>query len=80
MEVEVQKWGDGLAIRIPDMFAIESKTESGSKVQLSVEQGRTVIAPLTEPKLILEGLLAKVTKQNLHHETDFRGPVGTEVW
>jgi antitoxin component of MazEF toxin-antitoxin module len=32
------------------------------------------------PKLSLEELLAVITPENLHEETDFGPPVGKEIW
>lgn len=80
MKVQIQKWGNSLALRIPKSFAIESKVEQGSMVEVSLEQGKIVVAPIAEPEFTLEDLLAKVTKRNLHEEVDTGGPRGKEAW
>jgi antitoxin MazE len=80
MKVQIQKWGNSLALRIPKSFAIESKVKQGSTVELSLEQGKIIVAPVTESEFTLEDLLAKVNKRNLHREIETGEAVGKEVW
>ena len=80
MKVRLQKWGNSLALRIPKSFAIESKVEQGSIVEVSLEEGKIVVTPVTEPEFTLEDLLAKVNKRNLHEEVDTGMSVGKEIW
>ena len=80
MRVQIQKWGNSLALRIPKSFAVESKVEQGSMVEVSLEQGKIVVAPIAEPEFTLEDLLAKVTKRNLHEEVDTGRSRGKEAW
>lgn len=80
MKVQIQKWGNSLALRIPKSFAVESKIEQGSTVEVSLEQGKIVVAPVSEPEFTLEDLLSKVTKRNLHAEVDTGSAVGKEAW
>ena len=80
MKVQIQKWGNSLALRIPKSFAIESKVKQGSVVEVSLEQGKIVVAPVSEPEFTLEDLLAKVTKRNLHKEVDTGSSLGREAW
>ncbi len=80
MKMQIQKWGNSLALRIPKSFAVESKVEQGSTVEVSLEKGKIVVTPVAEPEYSLGGLLAKVTKENIHAETDTGYPVGKEAW
>ena len=80
MKTRVQKWGNSLALRIPKSFAEEVGLEKESSVEVSLDDGRLVITPLTKQKLSLEQLLAKVTEDNLHHEVDTGPAVGNEAW
>ena len=80
MKVQIQKWGNSLALRIPKSFAIESKVKQGSTVEVSLEQGKIIIAPVTEPEFTLEDLLSRVTKRNLHREIETGAAVGKEAW
>lgn len=79
MRTQVQKWGNSLALRIPKSFAAESNMKPGSIVDLSVARGRLIVAPVTQPDYSLDGLLAGVTKHNLHSEIDTGPPRGKEA-
>lgn len=80
MRVQIQKWGNSLALRIPKSFAVESKVDQGSVVEISLEKGKIVVAPVPEPEFTLDGLLARVTRRNLHSEVDTGGSRGKEAW
>jgi antitoxin MazE len=80
MQVQVQKWGNSLALRIPKSFAVESRIEQGALVDLSVVDGKLVVSPVTQKSYTLNELLEGVTKQNIHGETDWGGAIGGEVW
>lgn len=80
METRVKKWGNSLALRIPKPLAAEVGLEDDSPVELSLVDGKLVIAPVGEPEFRLEHLLAQVTKDNLHGEVDTGPAVGGEVW
>lgn len=78
MRVQVQKWGNSFALRIPKKLAEEVKVSRGSEVELSIEKGRLVVAPARK-KYRLDDLLGKVTRRNIHPETDWGRPVGKEI-
>ena len=80
MEAKVQKWGNSLALRIPKLFAAEVGLEQETPVDVTVEEGRIVVIPVTEPLLTLEALLKEVTDENIHHEVDTGPAVGVEAW
>ncbi len=80
MKVQIQKWGNSLALRIPKSFAVESKIEQGSTVEVSLESGRIIVFPVAEPEFSLDELLAKITPENLHGEIDTGASVGAETW
>lgn len=80
METRVQKWGNSLALRVPKPLAAEIGLAQNSPVELSVQEGKIVVAPVAEPALSLKELLAQVTEENLHGEVDTGPAVGDEVW
>ena len=80
MITRVQKWGNSLALRIPKPLAIEIGLDRNSPVEVSLVDGHLVIAPVVEPVLTLEHLLAQVTEDNLHGEIESGPAVGREVW
>ena len=79
MKVQIQKWGNSLALRIPKSFAVESKVEQGSTVDVSVENGNIVVKPVRKGKYTLEELVEGITDENRHSEIDWGRPVGREV-
>ncbi len=80
MRTRIQKWGNSLALRIPKSFANEVGLQKEASVEVSLADGKLVITPITRPELNLNQLLARVTKENLHHEVDTGPAVGNEVW
>jgi antitoxin MazE len=80
METRVQKWGNSLALRIPKPFAAEIGIEPNSSVEVTVVEGKLVIAPIAEPALTLEELLAQVNDENLHGEVNTGPATGAEGW
>jgi antitoxin MazE len=80
MRVNIQKWGNSLAVRIPKAIAVESNIQRGSEVELTLEEGRVVLTPIEPPEYRLEDLLAAVTDDNLHEEAGTGDAVGGEVW
>ncbi len=80
MKTAVQQWGNSLALRIPKAFAEQVKVKKGTAVNLAVEKGRIVVSPLLGKTISLKRLLAKVTPDNIHPETDWGPPQGKEFW
>lgn len=80
MKTRLQKWGNSLAVRIPSSFAVEAGLEQNSAVEISLMDGKLVIAPLNAPEFTLVHLLAQVSDENLHREVDSGSAVGGEVW
>ena len=80
MKTKVQKWGNSLALRIPKSFANEVGLQRETSVDVSLDDGKLVITPVSKPKPTLKQLLVKVTKENLHHEVDTSPAIGKEVW
>ncbi len=77
MRVEVQKWGNSAAVRVPAPALKDAGMQVGQSLELRVEGGKLVLEPATES---LEDLLAKMTPQN-RHDLSLEGPAaGAEVW
>jgi antitoxin MazE len=76
---KIQKWGNSLAIRIPQTLAGQLSVEEGAAVELKVRNGELVIRPIRSKKLSLRGLLKNCRPSQLHGETDFGEDVGLEV-
>ena len=80
MKTKIQKWGNSLALRIPKSFAGEVGLQKETAVEVSLADGKIIIAPVFKPKLTLKQLLANVTEDNLHDEIDTGAAVGHEAW
>ena len=80
MHVQVQKWGNGLALRIPKPIAEKIKISEGTLVDLRVTEGKLVATPTKRKKVTLSQLLTKVTKSSLHEEVDTGSSAGRESW
>jgi antitoxin MazE len=74
----IQKWGNSLAIRIPQALAGQLSVEAGADVELQVRGGELVIRPIRSKKLSLCELLRDCRPSQLHGETDFGEDVGLE--
>lgn len=80
MKTTIQKWGNSLALRLPKALADEVQIREGSKVELvRTADGVLVKTPRRKPRYRLSDLLAGVTPNNVHSETDWGPPVGREV-
>ena len=79
MRTQIGKWGHSLALRIPQAFAREAQLEDGMPVELTVADGRLIVTPL-QRKYDLAQLVAGITVENRHAETDWGPPVGHEAW
>ena len=80
MQVHVQKWGNSVALRIPQAFAKEIHIEKGSTINLSMKNGKLILTPMAQPAYSLEKLLSGATRENIHMEIDFGAPQGREIW
>lgn len=80
MRVQVRKWGNSLALRIPKPFAEDVGVGVGTVVEVAISKGRLIAVPVAAPRVRLSDLLRRVTKRNVHGETETGAPVGREVW
>ena len=80
MKTRIQKWGNSLALRIPKPFAEEARLAEDSTVDVTVRNGKLVVVAVEEPEETLESLVALITTENRHGETDTGRPVGNEIW
>ncbi len=78
-QVQLVRWGNSLAVRIPKNVADEARLAEGDKLVLQVESpGNVAIKAIERPTL--DQLLERITPENLHKEIDWGKPVGNEAW
>lgn len=76
----VAKWGNSLAVRIPQNLAKEIHLAEGDEIDLGVVDGTLVIKPRNRKRYSLDELIHEITPENLHTEMDSGSVVGNEVW
>jgi len=77
MVTRVVKLGRNLAVVIPRKLAEENGLRAGASLDLRVE-GSGLVASTAAHRYTIEELLAGVTPENRHPETDWGPPVGRE--
>lgn len=80
MRTRIQKWGDSLAVRIPESVAAEFGLSENVWIDLRSQSGHLEMVPLSGDASELQRLLALVTDDNLHREIDTGVSIGDEAW
>lgn len=71
--------GNSLAVRIPAAYAKAIGAREHGKAELSIEDGRLVLRPVSEvDHYDLDALLAEITDGNRHDEIETGPPVAAE--
>ncbi len=65
MTTKIRKWGNSLAVRIPDEFAQNLDLKDGSFVNFK-QTGDKIIISSSKPVYTLEKLVKGITKKNIH--------------
>jgi len=78
VKVKVQAWGNSLGLRIPKAYATELNLGPGSAMEINVEAGALLARPSRD--LELDALLASITPENQHSESDWGEAEGKEAW
>ena len=80
MNTTVQKWGNSLALRIPNAMAKDVHLRQGSVVEVAVVDNKIVVKSKGKHKYSLSQLLKAVKKNNRHSEHNWGKAVGQEIW
>lgn len=79
MKTKIQKWGNSLGVRLPKNIAEQKDLREGLGVSVFMKNNQIVIEPIEE-EVSLKALLADVSVENMHDETDWSEARGNEVW
>ncbi len=79
MEVEIVKWGNSSAIRLPAVALKSIHAKAGDRFELKTEGGKLVLEPSAR-EYDLEQLISGITNENCHQLVPVTGPVGREIW
>jgi antitoxin MazE len=80
VRVEVKKWGNSAAVRIPASIMAAAALSIDQAVDVREEGGRIIIEPVKAPVYSLDELVGQMTPETFHEESDFGPPAGQEVW
>lgn len=78
-DTRLAKWGTSLGVRIPKPLQVAARLKAGDKVELDLEDGLIVIRP-ARGKPRLKDLVAAITPENCHGETEWGAAQGKEAW
>jgi antitoxin MazE len=76
----VSKWGNSLAVRIPQSIAKQARLNEGDAVSLVLGRDGSVVLRPAGPKYELAELVSRITRKNRHKETQWGEPQGAESW
>jgi antitoxin MazE len=77
MRTRVSRWGNSLAIRLPQAAVKSLRVQQGEQVELTIEGDRIEIRP-ARPRYRLEELVRQITPDNQPEPIDIP-PVGEEL-
>ncbi len=80
METRIRKWGNSLAVRIPQNLAHRLGFEPDSLVTMTADDDGLTIQSIRRPAMTLNALLNGVTADNQHGEVDTGQSTGREAW
>jgi len=79
MNATIQKWGNGLALRLPKVLADEVHIRAGAQVELVPTREGLLLKPKGKRRYRLSELVAGITPENVHPETNWGPSVGREL-
>jgi antitoxin MazE len=79
MMATIQKWGNSLAVRLPKALADEAQLGEGVRVELVSTTEGVLLKAKRRRRYRLSDLLAGITQNNPHPETDWGPSVGKEI-
>ena len=80
LDYRIAKWGDSLALLIPQPLASEIGLELDTEVELTSRGQELVVTVRKRSNSKLDMLLEGITEENLHAEVDTEQRVGNETW
>jgi len=77
MKSRAERHGEVLVVVIPEEVAKDACIADDTEIDVSGRDGTIVIS---RHRPTLEELVAGITEENRHEETDWGPPVGNEIW
>jgi len=79
MKATVRKWGNSLAVRLPQSIASDLNLEEGTTVALTIKDDALTLSPLRR-RYRLSELLNGMSEDKRQAEIDWGEAEGREVW
>jgi len=79
-EATISKWGNSLAVRIPQGVAKQASLSEGDCVAMAVDGNGAIMLRPTRRRYELSELVSQIKPKNRHRETDWGPPLGEESW
>jgi antitoxin MazE len=79
MRTQIGRWGNSLAVRLPGAYVKDLGLSEGTELEISAVGGGLLLRP-AKREYSLEELVAQITEENRHGETDWGQAVGREAW
>ena len=79
MKTVVGKWGNSLAVRIPNVHVKELDLNEGVELEMTRVNGGLLLRPKKHAYTLTE-LLRQIKPENIHGETDWGQATGREAW
>jgi antitoxin MazE len=77
-ETTISKWGNSLAVRIPQSDAREASLNDGDCLEMDIDSDGNIVLRSAHPKYDLTELVSRITLKNRHRETEWGVPQGKE--
>jgi antitoxin MazE len=77
--LEIQKWGNSSAVRLPSSVLKQVNVHLGDRLVLHVHKGKIVLEPAPR-EYTLDELVAGITAANRHEAVESGAAVGREAW
>ena len=77
MTIALESLGTSLAVRLPQSITEELHLEQGATLRVVRKNNTIVLEPMNTA---LDEMLARITPENLHSETDWGLAEGKELW
>lgn len=79
-ETTVSKWGNSLAVRIPQAIAKEASLSEGDCLAMDLDRDGAIVLRPARRRYELSDLVSRITPRNRHRDTDWGPPQGEESW
>ena len=79
-ETTISKWGNSLAVRIPQAVVREARLSEGDSLAVDLDRDGSIVLRTVPKKYDLSELVSAITVKNRHGVTDWGQPQGKETW